>query len=540
MLDTAHLNLALKHGHTAAYAYLPDSGQMQWSGDLLSLIPFASQEHIASLDGWLGHVANGEKNRVLAAYQQAVNGTRSLREQYILHVNGHDYTISDTANVGELQGKPCLLGTVTVTTPEATNYAPLPAAPYDNLRAEFVQHVHALFARYKDGKETACILKVSLNNIHTILSWHGSAVADKVLADIISHISKFLPKDHIIQRISIDKIGIIIHNATRDMVQQFINKTHHYVREYRGKDFEEPLRINLSIGSVYAPSHAKNTTEAMERLYIALANARESSPGFYCDYIDAQSEQKFSKEQINVMYYMKDAVHQDKFMLAFQPIVESKTGKVASYECLLRLKDDEGKISTAWPVIHMAEKTGFIDVVDQFVLEKVVEELRANPDITLTFNVSNMTTDSPKWLANCTKYFSDPDIASRAIIEITETAAERDLKQTAYFVASLQALGCRVALDDFGAGYTSFRQLKSLSVDMVKIDGMFILDLAENSENLLFIKTLMDFNNCYGLQTIAECVESGEVAKLLMDLNVEYMQGYYFGVPIISPPWRKK
>ena len=237
---------------------------------------------------------------------------------------------------------------------------------------------------------------------------------------------------------------------------------------------------------------------------------------------------------------MKDSVNQDRFCLAYQPIVESRTGKVASYECLLRVKDDEGKISTAWPVIHVAEKTGFIDIVDHFVLDRVVNELKENKSLELTFNVSNITTDSPKWLASCTKHFSDADIATRATIEITETAAERDLKQTAYFVASLQALGCKVPLDDFGAGYTSFRQLKSLSVDMVKIDGMFILDLAENSENLLFIKTLLDFNNCYGLQTIAECVESGEVAKLLMDLHVDYMQGYYFGVPNVEAPWKKK
>src|SRR5690606_23971568 len=142
--------------------------------------------------------------------------------------------------------------------------------------------------------------------------------------------------------------------------------------------------------------------------------------------------------------------------------------------------------SSAGGIIPIAEKMGFIDVVDQFVLGKVIEELDASKDIQFTFNVSNLTTDSPKWLAMCTRMLAGrEDISSRVIVEITETAAQRDLRQTAYFVASLQALGCRVALDDFGAGYTSFRQLKSLSVDMVKIDGTFVSDLAENSENLL-------------------------------------------------------
>ncbi|MCB2082008.1 MAG: EAL domain-containing protein, partial [Rickettsiales bacterium] len=128
--------------------------------------------------------------------------------------------------------------------------------------------------------------------------------------------------------------------------------------------------------------------------------------------------------------------------------------------------------------------------------------------------------------------------ARRLVVEITETAAQRDLRQTAYFVAALQSLGCKVALDDFGAGYTSFRQLKSLSVDIVKIDGSYIRNLTANSENQLFIKTLLDFNHSYGLKTVAECVESGDVAKMLMDMHVDYMQGYYFGKVELQPPWK--
>jgi EAL domain-containing protein (putative c-di-GMP-specific phosphodiesterase class I) len=95
----------------------------------------------------------------------------------------------------------------------------------------------------------------------------------------------------------------------------------------------------------------------------------------------------------------------------------------------------------------------------------------------------------------------------------------------------MQALGCKVALDDFGTGYTSFHQLKYLSLDVVKIDGIYIRNLKENTENYLFIKTLLDFSKSYGLETVAEFVESGEVAKILMSLGVDYLQGYFFGKP---------
>jgi len=114
-------------------------------------------------------------------------------------------------------------------------------------------------------------------------------------------------------------------------------------------------------------------------------------------------------------------------------------------------------------------------------------------------------------------------------VEITETAAHRDLRKAAYFVAAIQSVGGCVALDDFGSGYTSFRQLKSLSVDLVKIDGAFVKDIAQNADSRFFVKTLLEFSHGFGLHAVAEFVENGEIAKILMELGVDYMQGYYFG-----------
>ena len=160
---------------------------------------------------------------------------------------------------------------------------------------------------------------------------------------------------------------------------------------------------------------------------------------------------------------------------------------------------------------------GLIDIIDTMVMEMVIQELRQAPEITLAFNVSNMTTENSIWLERMDEMIKEtPEVASRVIVEITETAVHRDLRRTAFFVASLQSMGCSVALDDFGSGYTSFRQLKALSVDMVKIDGVFIKDLAQSADNQFFVKTLLDFANGFGLQTVAEFVENGEIAKILI------------------------
>src|SRR3546814_20694942 len=108
-----------------------------------------------------------------------------------------------------------------------------------------------------------------------------------------------------------------------------------------------------------------------------------------------------------------------------------------------------------------------------------------------------------------------PDIASRLIVEITETAALQDVEDSARFVTAVRDLGCRVALDDFGAGYTSFRHLKMLAVDMVKIDGSFVRDLGKNRDTLVFIRTLLGLAGNFGIETVAECVERMEEEELL-------------------------
>src|SRR3546814_10640852 len=131
-----------------------------------------------------------------------------------------------------------------------------------------------------------------------------------------------------------------------------------------------------------------------------------------------------------------------------------------------------------------------------------------------------------------------PDIASRLIIEITETAALQDFEETARFIGTVRDLGCKVALDDFGSGYTSFRQLKALTVDIVKIDGSFVRGVSDNPENQLFIRTLLNLANGFGLKTVAECVEPAEDARILMSESVEFLQGWQYGRPSMRKPGR--
>jgi EAL domain-containing protein (putative c-di-GMP-specific phosphodiesterase class I)/GGDEF domain-containing protein len=382
------------------------------------------------------------------------------------------------------------------------------------------------------------LLLISLDNIPMILNWQGDEVVDKVCDDLVKKLKASLPNNSIIKRISTDQFGLVIKNPVANEVNNITNEINRLVNLYKSPNFEDAIHLSLSIGSASFPLGIKDEFDAINKAYLALLNAKSKDYEFYCDFEDAKREHIDAQNEMSQLHYLQEAYNEDRLVLAYQPIICTETGEVSSYESLLRI--DEGNYYTsAGRFIPIAEKMGTVDVIDEFVLHKVVKELKENPEIRIGMNVSSMTTGNDNWLKMCSKVLVDEDIASRIYVEITETAVQKDLRKTAYFTASLQAMGCSVALDDFGVGYTSFRQLRSLSVDTVKIDGSYILGIEENKENMVFIRSLVDFNKSYGLKTVAECVENGEVAKMLMRVGVDYLQGYYFGKPEVGKPWLK-
>jgi EAL domain-containing protein (putative c-di-GMP-specific phosphodiesterase class I) len=251
-----------------------------------------------------------------------------------------------------------------------------------------------------------------------------------------------------------------------------------------------------------------------------------------------QTPQKRRKRGSAIGAMVKLALCQDRLLFAFQPVVCAATGRVDYFECLLRMRDEDGDIVTGSEFITTVEHLGLIGLIDRFVLQRAIEELGTHPEITLGFNVSGLTACDRPWLQSLMSALRNrPGLARRLLVEITETAALHDIDETARFVDTLRHAGCRVALDDFGAGHTSLRHLQTLAVDTVKIDGSFVRNLAHSPENRVFLRHLLGLTRGFGLSTVAECVENAEDAALLRDEGVGYLQGYYIGSPTIERVW---
>lgn len=238
---------------------------------------------------------------------------------------------------------------------------------------------------------------------------------------------------------------------------------------------------------------------------------------------------------------LKQALRQERWFFAFQPVVCAATGAVDYFECLLRMQDEAGNAVPTAEFISAVEHHRLIGLVDRFALEKAIEELGRHPGVRLGFNVSGLTAGDRPWLRSLTARLRNrPDLARRLVVEITETAALYDIEESARFVDTLRQTGCRVALDDFGAGHTSLRHLQSLAIDIVKIDGSFVQNLAVSAENQVFLRHLLGLTRGFGLDTVAECVENAEDAALLRAEGIGYLQGYHVGAPSTERPWLAK
>ena len=228
------------------------------------------------------------------------------------------------------------------------------------------------------------------------------------------------------------------------------------------------------------------------------------------------------------------ALEAGRMRLALQPIVSTATWRPALHECLLRMELTDGTTIGAGEFIGAAEKLGLSRLIDRRALELAVGLLEAQPELHLSLNVSGLTCSDNDWLRVLKRLTGGSQLAERLTIEITETAAIQDLDQSVAFVDTLKEFGCRVAVDDFGAGYTSFKILKHLAVDMVKIDGAFVHNLVRDTSDQVFIKVMADLARNLGMVSVAEWVGDDTTARLLADAGIDYLQGFHFGEPVLA------
>lgn len=236
---------------------------------------------------------------------------------------------------------------------------------------------------------------------------------------------------------------------------------------------------------------------------------------------------------------VRQGLANDRAMLAFQPVVQAGAPqRPAFYEGLIRIMDETGRIIPACDFIDAVEMTQLGRQIDCTSLHLGLETLMNVPDLRLSINMSARSIGHAPWRLVLESWLQkDPSLGERLILEITERSAMvmRDVVRT--FMADLQAKGVSFALDDFGAGYRSFRYLKDFHFDILKIDEMFIRNIHENPDNQVLTQAFLSLAQHFEMYTVAEHVESEKDVEFLVEAGIDCMQGYYFGAPTLRPYW---
>jgi diguanylate cyclase (GGDEF)-like protein len=381
-------------------------------------------------------------------------------------------------------------------------------------------------------------LLVAIDNLARINESYGFDVADEVIGAVAKRVRSRMRGKDTLGRFSGNKFGLVLRDCTPDDMAIAAERILISIRDEMVPTSAGPVAVTATIGGVTAPRHARSVTEVLGRAQESLDGAKSRRRGSFQAYRPSIEREAMRKEAVRATDEIVAALNERRIFLAYETVASATDRRPAFYECLMRIRRTDGSLIAANEIVPVAERLGLVRLLDFRVLELVIDEMIATPELQASFNVSPASTMDPDWWAGLGSLLrTHPGVAERLIIEITESAAIQDIDETRGFVARVKDLGARIAIDDFGAGYTSFRNLRKLGVDVVKIDGAFVQDIMRSEDDRAFVRTLIDLAKRLKLKTVAEWVQDDAAAQTLQAWGCDYLQGALIGLAATERPW---
>ena len=375
------------------------------------------------------------------------------------------------------------------------------------------------------------LMMVAVDDLAQLNKTYGYHIGDEIIAAIVRRLRGLVRRRDILGRYATNKIGIVLAPSLADHMEFVANRLASAIRGVPIDTSAGPIPASVHIGGVAVPRDARTAIEALHACEEALTDAQDRTDQAFLAFSgDPETRAKRSSNRASTDTVLT-ALNDRRIELAFQPIVRSGSGEVAMHEALVRMTSPEGELMGAGTIVPVAERLGFLHLIDHRVMELALETLRRRRDIQLTVNVGVDTALHPDWMAAFRAHLAiDKSVAQRLVVEITETSLIEDVQGAQRLIEAIKDCGARVAIDDFGAGHTSFRNMRLLPIDILKIDGTFIKNLARSEDDRFFVQTLLQLARHLRIETVAEWVQDEETASLLTSWRVEYLQGDFVGV----------
>lgn len=374
---------------------------------------------------------------------------------------------------------------------------------------------------------------IDLDHFKLVNDMLGHAAGDELLVALADLFIKNLRPDDFLARLGGDEFAVLLKKISKREAETIAEKLRRAVceGELQLKNSGRYLNLSISIG-IYMIDGSVDCQRCLSLADTALYEAKEK--GRNRAVFAASNGLPFNRlaKTHQLVGLIKYALRQDRFILHFQPVVNLTDGAVLHHEALLRLKDPQDRLLAPGSFIPVAELYGLMPQIDLRVVQLALSALRAYPGLKLFVNISGVTLgDEPTLKFIKTEICASGIDPARIGFEITETTAVKDMPNAGRWIRKLKSLGCRLALDDFGAGFTSFSYLRILPVDYIKIDGSFIKNVDKEPAHRALIQAIHTIANTLGKKTIAEFVENETILRIVRELGVDCGQGFYLGKP---------
>lgn len=388
-------------------------------------------------------------------------------------------------------------------------------------------HMPNIYQLRKDLQENdhAGLVVLNIDNFKTVNNFYGFNVGDFVIENVASYLSQFL-KQYRVYRLSVDEFAFVLENNLNFYdLKDFLTDLYESLKNLTINYQESKIFVDMTLASC----SNTNTEDIFSKVSMALKYAKENSLPFWI-YEDRMNFENEYEKNLKVSSVVRNAVENSNILPYFQSIIDNKSSQIRKYECLARLIDENGVVISPALFIPIAKKIKVYNLVTKTIIEKSFAVFEKN-DFEFTINLSIEDLMSSEIFEFIITKLKTSKASNRVIFELLESEAIADFKKVERFINEVKRYGAKIAIDDFGSGYSNFFYLTKMSVDYIKIDGDLIANIDTDKNSLLVVETIVEFAKRLGIQTIAEYVHSSPILAKVKEMGIDYSQGFYIDEP---------
>jgi len=406
-------------------------------------------------------------------------------------------------------------------------------------RRVFESRVEEAIRNAYEGSEVHALFYMDLDQFKVVNDTCGHKAGDELLQQVAMIMQDRVRETDVLARLGGDEFGVLLEHCPLDKAEQIADKLRQAIRDYRFIWDDKAFEVGVSIGVVPIESDSGNMAHLLAAADAACYIAKDSGRNRLHIYQPDDEAILQHHGEMQWVHRLSAAFDTDSFELYAQPIAHVAGDRVVShYEILLRMQDEHGKPIPPGAFIPAAERYNLMPTIDRWVIRHTLMMLHeaqgdlAFPPVECAINLSGQSLTDDKFLEYVVDLFDETGIPCENIsFEVTETAAVANLSRATRFISILRGMGCSFALDDFGAGLSSFGYLKSLPIDYLKIDGAFVRDMVRDRVDRAMVESINEIGHIMGLKTIGEYAEDEAVLLELERARVDFAQGHAIGSP---------